>query len=102
VVFDLERLNELEYYSTSDPGAVQGFRRIMVTEGAHHAYVKGWWPPGHIIGYEHTFTHAVYDLLEAMAGRKKTVKPDFEDGLKNQQVLEAFEKAARSRRWVKV
>jgi predicted dehydrogenase len=102
VVFDLERLNELEYYSTSDPGAVQGFRRIMVTEGAHHAYVKGWWPPGHIIGYEHTFTHTVYDLLEAMAGKKKTVKPDFEDGLKNQQVLEAFEKAARSRRWVKV
>jgi predicted dehydrogenase len=102
VAFDLERLNELEYYSTSDPGAVQGFRRIMVTEGAHHAYVKGWWPPGHIIGYEHTFTHAVYDLLEAMAGRKKTVKPDFEDGLRNQQVLEAFEKAARTRRWVRV
>jgi hypothetical protein len=37
-----------------------------------------------------------------MAGKKKTVKPDFEDGLRNQQVLAAIEKAAATRRWAKV
>jgi predicted dehydrogenase len=84
-----------------DEGAVQGFRRILVTEPAHHAYVEGWWPPGHIIGYEHTFTHTVYDSLLALAARKG-VKPDFEDGVRNQMVLEAIERAARTRRWVTV
>ncbi len=102
IAFDLERMNELEFYSTADDAAAQGFRTIMVTEASQHAYMKGWWPAGHIIGYEHTFTHTVYDLLEAMAGKKKTVKPDFEDGLRNQQVLAAIEKAAATRRWAKV
>jgi hypothetical protein len=102
IAFDLERMNELELFSTADDGAVQGFRKILVTEGAYHAYIKGWWPPGHIIGYEHTFTHTVLRPPRAMAGRKKTVKPDFEDGLRNQLVLDAIERAARSRRWTKV
>jgi predicted dehydrogenase len=101
LAFNLERMNELEYYSRDDEGSVQGFRDIMVTEPGQHAYVKGWWPPGHIIGYEHTFVHTVYDFLEAVASGKR-VRPDFEDGLRNQLVLEAIERAARTRRWVKV
>ncbi len=101
LAFNLERLNELEYYSAEDEGGVQGFRQIMVTEPGHHPYIKGWWPPGHIIGYEHTFVHTVYDFLEAVASGKR-VRPDFEDGLRNQAVLEAIERAARTRRWVKV
>ena len=101
LAFNLERLNELEYYPAEDEGGVQGFRQIMVTEPGHHPYIKGWWPPGHIIGYEHTFVHTVYDFLEAVASGKR-VRPDFEDGLRNQAVLEAIERAARTRRWVKV
>lgn len=101
VAFNLERMNELEYYSSEDDGSVQGFRQIMVTEPAHHPYVKAWWPPGHIIGYEHTFVHTVHDFLEAVASGKR-VRPDFEDGLQNQVVLAAIERAAETRRWVKV
>jgi predicted dehydrogenase len=101
VVFDLERLNELEVYLTSDPGDVQGFHDVMVTEGAHHPYVGHWWPPGHIIGYEHTFVHTVYDLLEAVA-RNRMPSPNFVDGVQNQKVLAAMEKAAATKRWVKV
>ena len=101
IAFNLERMNELEYYSREDEGNVQGFRDIMVTEPGHHAFVKGWWPPGHIIGYEHTFTHTVFDFLQAVASGKR-VRPDFEDGLRNQIVLEAIERASRSRRWIKV
>ena len=100
VAFDLERMNELEYYSRDDDPNEQGFRQVMATEPSH-AYFKAWWPAGHIIGYEHTFTHTVFDFLEAVAGKKR-VRPDFEDGVRNQLALEAIERAARTRRWVKV
>ena len=101
LAFNLERMNELEVFFRDDPANVQGFRQIMVTEAGAHPYIQGWWPPGHIIGYEHTFTHTVYDLLEAIASGRK-VKPDFEDGVRNQAVLDAWERAARTKRWVKV
>jgi predicted dehydrogenase len=101
VVFNLERMNELEVFLTSDAGAVQGFHNVMVTEAAHHPYMKNWWPAGHIIGYEHTFTHTVYDLLEAVA-TDKVPTPNFEDGVMNQRVLAAMEKAAASKKWVHV
>jgi predicted dehydrogenase len=100
VAFDLERMNELELYLESDQRRVRGFRRILVTEDVH-PYMKAWWPPGHIIGYEHTFTHTVFDLLEGMA-KRRSPKPDFEDGVRNQRVLGAIEKAAASRRWITV
>ena len=100
VAFDLERMNELEYYSRDDEAKEQGFRRILATE-PQHAFFGAWWPAGHIIGYEHTFTHTVYDFLQALASGKR-VKPDFEDGVRNQLVLEAIEKAARTRRWATV
>jgi predicted dehydrogenase len=101
VVFDLERLNELQVFLRSDPGAVQGFHDVIVTDPAHHPYMRAWWPPGHLIGYEHTFTHTIYDLLEAIADGK-IPRPSFEDGVANQSVLEAMERAARTRRWVSV
>ena len=101
VAFNLERMNELEVYLTSDPGPLQGFRTIMVTEPAHHPYVKSWWPPGHIIGYEHTFTHTLYDFLAGIA-KGRSPRPNFDDGVRNQKVLAAWEKAARTRRWEKV
>ena len=101
IAFDLERMNELEVYLSSDPAAIRGFRTVLVTDPNSHPYIRSWWPPGHIIGYEHTFTHTVYDLLEAMV-KGKSPKPNFEDGVRNQRVLAAWEKAARTRRWEKV
>jgi predicted dehydrogenase len=100
LAFDLERMNELELYLESDHKGSRGFRTILVTESGH-PYIKAWWPPGHIIGYEHTFTHTVFDLLEAIADGKLP-QPNFVDGVRNQRVLEAIERSARSRRWMKV
>ncbi len=79
LAFDLERMNELELYLESDPRRLRGFRRILVTESVH-PFVKAWWPPGHIIGYEHTFTHTVFDLLEAIAD-DRLPEPNFVDGV---------------------
>jgi predicted dehydrogenase len=98
LAFDMERMNELELYLESDKPTVRGFRTIMVTEPSH-PYFKAWWPAGHIIGYEHTFIHTVYDLLEAIADGKVPT-PNFEDGVRNQRVLGAIEKAAVKRRWI--
>lgn len=98
--FTLERLNELEYYSRSDAPAEQGFRTIIVTENVH-PYLKSWWPPGHIIGWEHTFIHEIGDFLTAVANGSE-VHPDFEDGLRCRLVLDAIEASAREGRWVEV
>ena len=97
IVFDLERMNELEVYLESDDVGVRGFHRVLATE-PEHPFVKPWWPPGHLLGYEHTFVHTVYDLLEAIAdGRLPT--PNFHDGLRNQLVLAAIETSSATRRW---
>jgi predicted dehydrogenase len=101
IAFNLERMNELEIWLASDPPDQQGFRTILVTEPAHHPYIGSWWPPGHIIGYEHTFAHTLYDLL---AGIRDGVspQPDFADALETQRVLAAWERSAASRHWERV
>ncbi|MGI8869104.1 MAG: Gfo/Idh/MocA family protein [Mycobacteriales bacterium] len=91
-VFDLERLDELEFFDAALPAPEAGFRRILVTE-PEHPYMAAWWPAGHIIGYEHTFTHEVRDLLEAI-GTSADPAPSFADGLQVQLVLSAVERSA--------
>jgi predicted dehydrogenase len=100
LVFNLERLNELEYYSLADEGKEQGFRTIVATESSH-PFISAWWPPGHIIGWEHTFIHEAHDLLLAIADGQD-VYPDFYDGLRCQQVLDAAMESAREGHWVEV
>jgi predicted dehydrogenase len=100
VRFDLERLNELDVYFESDPPTLRGYRTILVTEQAH-PYLAAWWPPGHIIGWEHTFTHMAHALLEAMADGV-VPSPSFHDGVMNQRVLDAVERSSQTRRWVRV
>ncbi|MEV1332681.1 Gfo/Idh/MocA family oxidoreductase [Micromonospora costi] len=92
VVFDLERLNELEFYDATRPTTEQGFSRILVTEG-DHPYMSAWWPPGHIIGYEHSFTHQMRDFIEAIATGADPA-PSFADALQVQLVLDAVGRSA--------
>jgi predicted dehydrogenase len=101
IAFDLERLNELEFYDTGVHSDEQGFSRILVTEPSH-PYLSAWWPPGHLIGYEHSFTHQARDFLEAVAtGADPT--PSFEDAMQVQLVLDAvLRSAADSAGWVAV
>jgi predicted dehydrogenase len=101
LVFELEDLNRLRYYNEADPPDRRGFRDILVTQGGAHPYIAAWWPPGHIIGYEHTFIHTVADFTNAVAD-KRPVQPTFADGLATQIVLDAVERSAKARRWVKI
>lgn len=92
ILFDLEDLNALQYYDATAPATEQGFTRILVTE-ADHPYLEAWWPPGHMLGYEHGFSHQAKDLVEAIAaGRQPT--PSFADGYQVQRVLDAVERSA--------
>jgi predicted dehydrogenase len=91
IAFDFESMNELSFYDGSD-GDTGGFRRILVTEPTH-PYVGAWWPPGHLLGYEHTFTHEVVDLIRAIADGTDP-SPSFADGLQVQRVLAAVEQSA--------
>jgi predicted dehydrogenase len=101
VAFDLERLNELEFYDATLPETERGFRRILVTE-PDHPYMSAWWPPGHILGYEHTFTHELRDFLTAIAAGEDPT-PSFTDALQVQLVLDAVERSARlDSSWIKV
>ena len=107
IVFNLEKMNELEYYNASSKGDRLGFRLIQATADCHPfmGLPKGggprYWPVAHIIGYEHTFINTVYDLMQGIADNKP-VTPSLEDGLKTQYVLDACDKAATGDMWVKV
>ncbi|MGW0631067.1 Gfo/Idh/MocA family protein [Streptomyces sp. NPDC002758] len=92
LAFDLERLNELSYHDGTEPGTHAGFRRILVTE-PDHPYLDAWWPPGHGLGYEHSFVHQARDLVHAIA-EGRSPEPSFADGLQVQRVLAAVEESA--------
>ncbi len=100
LVFCFEDMNVLEFYNCGDPLGRHGFRKMIATEGIH-PFAGAWWPPGHILGYEHTFVHAVYELLRAI-NMQPTIMPDFRDGAQCVAVLEAVEKSIVEGKWVKV
>ncbi|MGQ9602219.1 MAG: Gfo/Idh/MocA family protein [Candidatus Bipolaricaulia bacterium] len=98
--WNAEELNSLWLYSEDEPSHTRGFRRIIATD-PDHPYAKAWWPPGHLLGYEHSFVHAIVELLEAIAvGRPPS--PSFLDGVQAQAVLDAVLRSAEERRWVAI
>nr|WP_269938113.1 Gfo/Idh/MocA family oxidoreductase [Arthrobacter sp. HY1533] len=92
ISFDLERMNELQFFDATAPAAEQGFTTILVTE-PEHPYISAWWPAGHMLGYEHGFSHQARDFVEAVAAGTQPT-PSFADGLAVQQVLAAVEGSA--------
>ena len=98
--FDVERLNELEICEVGDARGEHAFRRILVTE-PEHPYIASWWPPGHVLGWEHAFVHQAGDLLRAIADGGE-VRPSFRDGLEVEAVLDAVVRSAGSGEWLDV
>lgn len=90
--FDLERMNELQHFSSESPSRTAGFARILATE-PEHPYLEGWWPPGHMLGYENGFSNQVRDLVHAIAGGYDPA-PSFGEGLQVQRVLDAVERSS--------
>lgn len=96
--FSLERLNELEVLREGD----RGYQTILVTDETD-PYVDHWWPPGHVIGWEHTFVHENYEFLRAVStGDVPDVLPTFEDGYEVQEILDAIQRSDERGEWVSV
>ena len=85
--FSLERLNELEVLREGS----RGYETVLVTD-PEDPYVDHWRPPGHVIGWEHTFVHENYEFLSAVAEGGE-YEPSFADGLAVQRVLDAVERS---------
>jgi predicted dehydrogenase len=101
--WNLENLNELWFFDGSDATREAGWRRIVATSAGNHPYADAWWPDGHIIGYEHTFTNELADILRVVGGKQPVMPiPDFEDAYQTQRVLEAALLSARGRCAVKL
>lgn len=101
IAFDFEAMNELHVYDARTSARDAGFRRILVTE-PDHPYAGAWWPPGHGLGYEHTFVHEIADFVRDVAAGTPP-SPSFADGLQIQRVLEAVERSSHDNAaWTKV
>ncbi len=95
IKFAFERMNELQYYNQEDDNQLQGFRTISVTEGSHD-FLHAWWPPGHIIGYEHTFIHEFSEFAQSIINKKSAI-PDFYDGYMCNVILDCVEQSTIER-----
>ena len=100
VRFGIERICELEYYDANSDAGLQGFATINVTEEIH-PYAGHWWPAGHAYGYEHTLVHEIYEFIRSVADGKPA-SPDFTDGMKCTQIMEAVDLSIARRAWVDV
>ncbi len=96
IEFNLERPNELYVYWREEPiKDIEGWHCVLVTE-AHHPFIKYYWPPGHVIGWEHTFLNELYHFLDAVIN-DKDIGPQgatIEDGYKNMVILDAIIESA--------
>jgi predicted dehydrogenase len=98
--FDLERLNELQFTSADDPPDLRGFRTILATEPTH-PFLKHWWPPGHVLGWEHAHVHLIATFLDDISTGGENA-PTFRDGLACQRVIEAVERSVADTCWTAV
>jgi predicted dehydrogenase len=100
LAFDLERLNELRIASRRRNGpAGDAFSTLLVT-GPDAPFGEAWWPPGHTLGWDHTFVHEIDHFLGAVAGAQ-SVAPHgatFEDGYRAAEVCDAVLRSAESGR----
>jgi len=102
--WNLERLNELEVFWVGEkPEETRGFHKVLVTE-EYHPFYENWWPPGHIIGWEHTFVHELSHLLDCIVN-DRDVAPygaSFEDGYRNAVICDAIAESAAAKRQVDI
>ncbi len=101
VYFNFERPNELGYYSSSDPKDQQGYRAIIM--GPPHPYGSAFTFPatGSGAGFQDSLNNEIYEVLKGVV-TSSNVKPDFYDGWKVAQVIEAIQKSNSDQRWVDV
>lgn len=93
VVFDQERMNELQLYVNEGDRATQGFRTIL-TGPAHPPYGAFCPAPGHQLGFNELKVIECAALMRAIAGEAADM--DFAEALKIERVIHAIAESARA------
>jgi predicted dehydrogenase len=104
IEFNLERLNELRVYLREWEGkGLTGWADVLVTERMH-PYIDRYWPPGHIIGWEHTFINEVYHFVKAIVNDEEIgpIGATFEDGYRCNVIMDAILESAKTEKRVTV
>jgi predicted dehydrogenase len=100
--WDLHDLNRLSYFDHGVPGDRRGWSSIHCSDG-DHPYAGNWWVPGLCLGYEHSFTHALYEFFKALDNpAAPKAYPDFRHALGTQYVCDAVLESAKTKQWVDV
>jgi predicted dehydrogenase len=102
--WEMEDPNRLHVFFTADEGdGLGGFRDVLVTQ-PEHPFLAQWWPPGHVLGWEHSFVHEWRDFLEAVLEERAVPRrqASFEDGYRAAVLCEAIHTSAREGRRVEI
>ena len=95
--WDMEDPNRLHVFFTEDERDGLGGFRDVPRHQPEHPFLAEWWPPGHVLGWEHSFVHEWRDFLEAVLDERAV--PDrqasFEDGYRAAVLCEAIHTSAR-------
>lgn len=100
ILWNFEEQNYLLFYDNTQSPKEAGFRKINVTHDVH-PYKGGWWPQGHGIGYADSFVIEIAAFIRSIVDNTP-FEPNFNDGVKCQEVLEAVEQSAKNRTWIEV
>ena len=100
ILYDQERMNEVQLYSADEPAYAQGFRTIL-TGPAHPPYDKFVPAPGHGLGFNDLKIIECRELLRAIAGEPAHLI-DFEAGLRIERAVHAAARSHESRTWIDI
>jgi predicted dehydrogenase len=102
--WDMEDPNRLHVFLFADERErLGGFRDIVVTQ-PDHPFLAQWWPPGHVLGWEHSFVHQWRDFLSAVVEDRAVPErqASFEDGYRAAILCEAIHRSGREGRRVSI
>jgi predicted dehydrogenase len=100
IVFDQERMNEVQLYTVADSKETQGFRTIL-TGPQHPPYDKFIPAPGHGLGFNDLKVIECRELMRRIAGEKAHLIT-FEEGIRIERTVDAMARSAHEGRWVEV
>ncbi len=97
IKFNWAHPNEIQVQFADDPENVSGFRTVLI--GPTHPGAEPFGPlPGLGMGYREAFYIALRELLESIS-QNRTAMPNFLDGLRACEVIDAAQRASASGTW---
>jgi predicted dehydrogenase len=100
IIWNLERLNELQVCTTREASEKQAFKTIFVTN-EKHPYIERLWPPNGLIAMVDGFAIGFGEFFKSLIEKSKYV-PNFYDGAINCAIIDAMLSSAMRGKWTEV